>query len=226
MGELLTITLLVWNVFGLPVPSLTGGADPVAVAEEVSRVPHDLFFGQEAWNPFMVSELKKATWPTVFERTQWRAGLFIASDIPKVRYEEHAFNHTTISKWDWIAQKGFQTFLGPRNTLFVNTHLDSGADLESQAVRILQVMTIVREVRAHRGPLVIAGDLNLRLGKKDREADETALNWILSELDLKIAIKRRLDYVLVSHEIEVISKATLVSDHSDHRPLLVELGIR
>ena len=64
------------------------------------------------------------------------------------------------------------------------------------------------------------------LGKKDREADETALNWILSELDLKIAIKRRLDYVLVSHEIEVISKATLVSDHSDHRPLLVELGIR
>ena len=227
MNELLIITLLVWNVHGLPFPYLTGGADARLVAREVSQVPHDIFFGQEVWSPIMALELDYQTRPNAWKSAQWQAGLLIVSDsIPKVSYEEHVFEKNTFSKWDWISRKGFQMFVGPRATLFVNTHLDSGADMASQTARMYQAAAIVEEVRAHQGPVVIAGDLNLRRGKENRGIDEGVLRWLLSELDLRVAIKRKLDYVLVSRGIEVISKATLVSEHSDHRPLLVELGIR
>ena len=225
MNEFFAITLLVWNVHGLPFTCWTGGSDPVAVAEEVAQVDHTLFFGQEAWNPFMVSELIGATRPNDWKRTQWRAGLFIASDFLKTQYNEYEFAYTTLSKWDWLAKKGFQTFVGPRNTLFINTHLDSGGDLMSQAARVSQVTHIVRVAREHHGPIVIAGDLNLRRSSKKRKVDRALLDWMLNELKMTIAIKRKLDYILVSKEITVVEKATLVSGHSDHRPLLVTLEI-
>ncbi len=223
MNELIAITLLVWNVHGLPFPCISGGSDPAAVGKEIEQVEHTLFFGQEAWSPFMVSELKGATRPNDWKRTQWRAGLFIASDIPKTKYKEYEFEYTTLSKWDWIAKKGFQTFVGPRNTLFINTHLDSGSDDMSQAARVSQVIHIVKVASKHHGPIVIAGDLNLKRHSEKRPVDEVLLEWLLDELKLSIAIKRKLDYVLISDGLLVTEKATLVSEHSDHRPLLVTL---
>lgn len=223
MNEILAITLLVWNVHGIP--AMFGGSEPSEIGQRVEQVEFDVFFGQEAWTPCMVSALDDATDAESFSKSQWTAGLYIASDIPKTDYDEYRFGYTTFSRWDFLALKGYQTFLGPKNTMFVNTHFDAGADKASQQVRYYQMGQMLIDLDRHDGPFVIAGDLNLKRNNPDREMDQLTLNTLIDHLNLKIAIKRKLDYVLVSEEITVVEKATLFYEESDHRPLLVKLEI-
>lgn len=223
MNELLAITLLVWNVHGLPV--MFGGSDPAEIRQRVEQVEFDVFFGQEAWTPCMVYALDKATDAESFSKSQWTAGLYIASDIPKTDYDEYRFTYTTWSRWDFLSLKGYQTFLGPKNVLFVNTHFDSGEDEASQHTRFYQMGQMLIDLERHNGPFVIAGDLNLKRKDSERPLDRITLDTLLEHLNLKIAIKRKLDYVLVSKEITVVEKATLFYEESDHRPLLVKLEI-
>lgn len=223
MNELLAITLLVWNVHGIP--AIFGGSDTSEIKQRVEQVEFDVFFGQEAWTPCMVSALDDATDAKGFSKSQWTAGLYIASDLPKTDYDEYRFTYSTWSKWDFLSLKGYQTFLGPKNVLFVNTHFDSGADEPSQHTRFYQMGEMLIELGYHDGPFVIAGDLNLKINDPERPLDKIVLDTMLDNLNLKVAIKRKLDYVLVSKEITVVEKATLFYEESDHRPLLVKLEI-
>ena len=222
MNTVLAITLLVWNVHGLPM--MFGGSDPAEIEQRVEQVEFDVFFGQEAWTPCMVSALDDATDAKSFSKSQWTAGLYISSNIPKTDYDEYRFGYTTWSKWDFLALKGYQTFLGPKNTLFVNTHFDAGSDEASQRTRYYQMGQMVIDLSEHDGPIVLAGDLNLK-DRKGRPLDPFTLSRLMDALNLKIAIERKLDYVLVSEEINVVEKATLFYEESDHRPLLVKLEI-
>ncbi|MFI6537285.1 endonuclease/exonuclease/phosphatase family protein [Nonomuraea sp. NPDC050547] len=121
-----------------------------------------------------------------------------------------------------------QTFtveVGGKEVGVVNTHLQAP---EGQAP---EVAAIVRGLRAGGRPVVLAGDLNLRRGDPGMRVLESAgLTDPLVALgdpptSPADAPKERIDHVLVSDGLTVVSAEVPPLPHSDHLPVLVVLRI-
>jgi endonuclease/exonuclease/phosphatase family metal-dependent hydrolase len=217
----LLISLLVWNTHALPFI----GADPKELAAHIEHLSPDLFLGQELWARKAWRAIRATEWRSWQER-QGRAGLGAFGKIFITDYQERKFKYTSWSKFDFLARKGFQSFIGPGNVLFINTHLDAGSDERSQEVRCTQIAQIAHFVMKHKGPAVIAGDLNLRPEKEHRLVDKAILEYLETLHGFRVLINDGPDYVLGTSEITVINSAVLGEGSSDHAPLLVEIEVR
>jgi endonuclease/exonuclease/phosphatase family metal-dependent hydrolase len=156
-----------------------------------------------------------------------KAGLAIVARRDLMEdHQFHEFKYTTLSKWDFLSSKGFQTFTAmvaeDTEVMFINTHLDSGKDRDSLAARLTQIAHIVEVASEFEGPIVLVGDLNLNV---NREGDSYLLGKLMDDLDLTIAVKDRFDYILVSRGIYVLGTEVILKEvnPSDHAALLVTL---
>ncbi len=127
-----------------------------------------------------------------------------------------------VSAFRWPGAPGFQVDV-------VSLHLDAF----NAEVRDVQARRLVQELRERRRPLVVMGDFNTGWGQPD-----SALRRIAAELDLRAyrplepglstfpALQRRLDWILVSPELDFLAYRVLDDRVSDHRAVLAELGLR
>jgi endonuclease/exonuclease/phosphatase family metal-dependent hydrolase len=105
----------------------------------------------------------------------------------------------------------------------VSLHLD----FSRRSVRQRQACEIIRRLKDRRRPLVLMGDFNCWWGGKER-----TLATLIGELDLRAYAPeadgmgtfpfhdRRLDWILISRELEFLEYRTLGDVVSDHRPVV------
>ncbi len=108
----------------------------------------------------------------------------------------------------------------------LNTHLDYRAD---PAVRAQQVAEVLAAIADASVPLVLMGDLNAspdapelaplfsRLHDAWRAASDSGFTYPA------ITPGKRIDYILTSSEVRVISASVIDTRASDHRPVIAEL---
>jgi len=226
MNETIIFTLLVWNVHGLPCRFLTGGANPAYVAQylEYAALDYDILFAQEVWT----NGMKKVLHTRDYQHWAKSAGLLTVTPSYLVnRVKHYSFERTSFSKFDFLASKGFNILTvrtRKHNVLFINTHLDSGRDADSELVRLTQVERIINYTKEHYGPIVIVGDLNLKIDKSKQ--DQRTLNRLTSKLNLRVAVRNKLDYILISKNLPPIRNIkVLPKGPSDHQPILIKLII-
>ncbi|MFI6294258.1 endonuclease/exonuclease/phosphatase family protein [Nonomuraea sp. NPDC050790] len=133
-----------------------------------------------------------------------------------------------LGRHDYPTGAQAQTFVvevGGKEVGIVNTHLQAP---EGQAP---EVAAIVRDLRAGGRPVVLAGDLNLRHGDPGLRVLESAgLSDPLVALgdpptSPADAPKERIDHVLVSEGVTVVSATVPRLRYSDHLPVLALLRI-
>jgi len=152
------LSILVWNTHGLPLI----GSDPYKVSDFARRQSADISMYQEVWT---ARRAKLLTPPNGFTSRWTSAGLVTSARYSNpmiISSYEVKFKDTTWSKMDWLVKKGALFTVNDDFVMFVNTHLDAGRDEESIIVRALQLDQILTEVKKHTGPVVLAGDLNLK----------------------------------------------------------------
>lgn len=161
---LIELALIVWNVHGVPLI----GSDSRQVGDYIKNYHADIGMFQEVWTTTRANHLSRFNDST--------ARLISAGLVTNIRYNtpeiinvyDIVFKDTTWSRFDWLVKKGAVLAVNEDYVLFVNTHLDSGRDAESVVVRAKQLDELLVEVAKHDGPVVLAGDLNLR---RDNSAD-------------------------------------------------------
>ena len=110
----------------------------------------------------------------------------------------------------------------------LNTHLDYRAD---PSVRAAQVADMLRILGVGAGPLIVFGDLNAppdapELQPLFARLRDAAAGGAPRFTFPATAPARRIDYVLVSDDIHVAGARVLDATASDHRPIVVDVGIR
>lgn len=225
--EMGVVTLLVWNVHGLPFPKLTKGVSSKKIYQALKPVDYDLLLAQEVWTKGIFKKIYKAHKELTYSRRANRAGLAMFAEKGKVSsYKSKKFKYTTFSRGDWLALKGFQSAvinLGGTTTLLINTHLDAGKDFNSSVARLTQLRMIKDYVENYNFPVIIAGDLNLHPYSPESRA---LLSWFSNSLDLKIAVSYKTDYVLTSKTIRLVDTHIFkpgVANPSDHAMISVTL---
>ena len=108
----------------------------------------------------------------------------------------------------------------------VSIHLD----FASKSVRRQQVAELIETLQGRKRPLIIMGDLNSEWRLQDsavqylsRELDLSAYNPERTDLNTFPAFDERLDWILVSAELEFRSYRVLADEVSDHRGVIAEL---
>lgn len=108
----------------------------------------------------------------------------------------------------------------------VSVHLD----FARASVRQKQVQTLVRELSKRKRPLIVLGDFNCRWNCRD-----STLRELVAELDLQAyhpdaadlatfpTLGTRIDWILISPELEFVSYRSLPDVVSDHLPVMAEL---
>ena len=110
----------------------------------------------------------------------------------------------------------------------VSVHLD----FSRESVRTRQVTELVEALQARPHPLVLMGDLNTEWDDDDsavaRLCRELGLHtWAPSEALVTFpTTKSRLDWILVSEELEFTSHRVLDAPVSDHRAVVADLRLR
>ena len=157
-----------------------------------------------------------------------RCGTALLSRLPLADLVSHAFDvgPLTLPKGMVVC-----TLCWPGNGRQVDIaslHLD----FLRKAARRRQAGEIVDRIAAHRRPLVLAGDFNCHLGN-----EEPTLPYLFEELNLRAyrpdarnlitfpSRKKRLDWILVSPEIEFAGYRTLPDVVSDHRAVIATLRL-
>lgn len=223
-GEMALITILVWNIHGLPLPFLTGGASPSAVERHIETLDYDVLMAQEVWTKGAYKALKRASWPFHFANRMNRAGLAMTFEGGINGYWEGKFDwrHTSLSRLDFLARKGFQA-VESNGVLFINTHLDAGDDMRSKEVRVFQMELIIEMISKHAGPVVLAGDLNLKPSYSHK--DRATLFDLTNRTGLTVVLNNGADYVLV-RDVGIQQDAKLLdAGPSDHKPMLVTIRV-
>ncbi len=130
--------------------------------------------------------------------------------------------------------KGFLrvTFLWPataREVDLVSVHLD----FSRAGVRAAQIDAMIEQLSERQRPLIVAGDLN-----SEWDDDPSPVRRLAETLDLQAfrpdaddlatfpTLGTRLDWILVSAEIEIVSSRVLDDPVSDHRPVIARLRLR
>lgn len=145
--------------------------------------------------------------------------------------ELHATHSHRFHANDFVNAKGFaaaEIDFADRRLLLVNVHLHSG----DPAMRRKQVDEITKFARGKGLPVIVVGDLNSQW-----KAAEDGVRRLTEALQLHTfdgpseilatfpatGPQRRLDWILVSHELEFVSYRTLPHVVSDHLAVVAEL---
>jgi endonuclease/exonuclease/phosphatase (EEP) superfamily protein YafD len=122
-------------------------------------------------------------------------------------------------KSDCFARKGFH-MARIQGVTFLNTHLDSGRSPADRATRSAQLAELSAALPGH-GPLVVAGDLNIKPG------EEAMLRAFLARHDLELVLRRGVDIIAVRGvEIDAPSAQVIEAPAlSDHPALAVRLFV-
>ena len=164
---------------------------------------------------------------SVTSGSQRHASSLVSSVALEDPRSETLLRGTTRAK-GWLgATVAIEAFGGLRVRV-ISVHLDP----LSAGVRARQVDQLARELEDESLPLVVMGDFNCaweetgcvqdlaqRLGLDAAPSDGTPTYAMLG-------IRRSLDWVLVSRPLEIRSARVLPAKVSDHRPVVVEVGVR
>lgn len=210
---LVELSLLLWNTHGIP----WIGSNPYKVAEFALAHPADISMYQEVWTS---RRARLLTATSGFTANWIPAGLVTsvsqAARVPVMASSEIKFKDTTWSQSDWLVRKGAIFMINEDFIMFINTHLDAGRDIESAIVRAKQLDQILKEISKYTGPVVLAGDLNL---KPKEPLDLRVLEDFCTIGGFKVAAQgsNGKDFILTRGEVEVknvIEHKNNVSDHS------------
>ncbi len=192
----------------------SGGFDHVATLAELAQMPH-AFRGEH--NPFSLG------------RFDLSSGTALLARLPLGDPRSHAFGQ------NWRDTKGFvaATLEAPCSNCgpidVVSIHLDFLAE----RVRSRQVEQLVERFRGHDRPLAVLGDFNCEWSERRR-----SLDLLRRELRLRPAgfsghatfpswrPMVRLDWILISDELEFASYETLPDRLSDHLGVVAEIAPR
>ena len=174
------LTVVSYNVWGVPMVSPDRGARIAEIARRLAGVDADLIALQELWVPEDADRIGAALADAGLPHQQRfgtspdkqsESGLFIASRYPieDARFEAFRVGTTPYIPWhlDWMARKGVAlvrvaTPAGPLH--FANTHLQAtyamGDYTFVQVSQALQVAKMVRATDDSAPPLLVVGDLN------------------------------------------------------------------
>ena len=139
--------------------------------------------------------------------------LMMAREEPLEPPRKGDFEATTISKGDFLAQKGWLAGKFSFGWL-LTTHLDAGPDRESLRAREKQLNRIVNAFSDMDGPIVMAGDFNL---SAKRPGDMELLESFLDETGLEIILHHGKDLIMaqgIAPEGAEVFENEQLSDHS------------
>lgn len=201
-------------------------ADVVALQEADSPSPwsgkfhHVDYLAQQARFPFYVYTEHARLWMGNY-------GTAVLSKWPVASALGLTFASTppTASKGFTLAQ--IQWPLGERKPALidvVSVHLD----FSRESVRIQQLDELVAVLRGRENPLIIMGDFNSEwLAERylvDSIADKSALHvYQVSSEDLSTYKDKRLDWILVSKDLEFVSYRVATDVLSDHRAVVAQV---
>ena len=134
------------------------------------------------------------------------------------------FSVTTLSKWDFLATKGWAAARIGR-VMFVTAHTDAGRDADSVAARAVQLRELAQGIhRLGRGPVVLGADLNLKQGDA---GDAGVLHAFLRPTGLEVVLHHRKDVVAVRGLRVEDQRVISLRDRglSDHDALVARLTI-
>jgi len=192
----------------------SGGFDHVSTLAELSGLPH-AFRGEH--NPFSLGSLDLSSGTALLARTALRE--------PR----SHAFGETWRDTKGFVAATVESAALGQRAVDVVSIHLDFLAE----RVRRRQVEQRVERYRGRERPLVVLGDFNCEWSERRR-----CLALLRKELGLRAAEATghatfpswrplvRLDWILVSEELDFAAYETLPDRLSDHLAVVADLHLR
>jgi len=186
-GQTTDITVLTYNVRGLPWPLASGRGDALrSIGQELAQMRQsgsqpDVVLIQEGFRSEM-AELVQASGYRFWAKGPGRgtsfgrltsAGLHVLSDAPIVDVARHAFGHC--AGLDCFANKGVMRVRlvpdgSPTPIDIVNTHLNSrrasrAAPAQSLAAhnqQVRQLAAFIAEARADGIPILVGGDFNVR----------------------------------------------------------------
>lgn len=158
-------------------------------------------------------------------------GTAVLSRVPFKESLNHAFQPTPPSM-----TKGFSLVEIPWRTKaevdpvlidVISVHLDFSRD----SVRARQIAEITAVLAKRRNPLIVMGDFNSDWLSEDSVVTELARRCGLQayqpmaeNLPTYFASGRRLDWVLISDELEFLSHAVLPDAISDHQAIVADIG--
>jgi endonuclease/exonuclease/phosphatase family metal-dependent hydrolase len=159
-------------------------------------------------------------------------GTALLSHIPLASPESYRFERSvpTPRKGFVVATVTVWAF-GNREVDVVSVHLD----FLRKGARNKQIKLLSEKLRGRKRPLIIMGDMNCEMAEK-----EDSLNMLCSELNLHAwepssksiptfsskKPKKRLDWILISEELEFISCRTIPDKVSDHLGVIAEIALK
>ena len=139
--------------------------------------------------------------------------MIMAREEPLEPPREGDFKATTISKGDFLAQKGWLA-VKFRFGWLLTTHLDAGPDRASLQAREKQLNRLVKALTDMDRPIVMAGDFNL---SAKRPGDVELLESFVAETGLKIILHHGKDLIMaqgIAPEGAEVFENEKLSDHS------------
>ena len=192
----------------------SGGFDHVATLAELSGYPH-AFRGEH--NPFSLGKLDLSS------------GTALLSRLPLAAPRSRAFGESWRDTKGFVAATVASDALGGRELDVVSIHLDFLAE----RIRRRQVEHLVEQFRHHERPLVVSGDFNCEWSERRRSLDtlrrELRLRPLESSAHATFPSWRplvRLDWILVSDELDFCGYRTLPDRLSDHLGVVAEIRER
>lgn len=139
--------------------------------------------------------------------------MMMAREEPLEPPREGDFKATTISRGDFLAQKGWLAVKFSFGWL-LTTHLDAGSDRASLRARKKQLKQLVNALTDMDRPIVLAGDFNLSVR---RPGDVELLQSFLTETGLEIILHHGKDLIMaqgIAPEGAEVFENEKLSDHS------------
>jgi len=192
----------------------SGGFDHVETLARLAGFGH-AFRGEH--NPFSLGRLDLSS------------GTALLSQLPLEATRSHAFQQNWRDTKGFVAATVVPEAFGRMPVDVVSIHLDFLA----ARVRRRQVEQLVDRFAGSRRPLVVLGDFNCEWGERKRSFEALARELRLRPFELGAGPTFpswrplvRLDWVLVSPELEFVRYRTLADRLSDHLGVVAELRLR
>jgi endonuclease/exonuclease/phosphatase (EEP) superfamily protein YafD len=215
---IIEMSLFVWNVHGVPLI----GSSPTQVAAQVRGLDYDINLLQEVWTKSRAELLSPPKSVAVKLIGSGLVSTFKTTTPNILATYDIRFKETTLSRYDWLVRKGATFVVNTDWVLFVNTHLDAGRDLESVVVRAKQLDHIADELKKHHGPVVMVGDLNLKL---DYREDAEVLIAFLNHTGLVVAAGGDgPDFILTRGAVTVTDVRRVDNPISDHKAIQAKIS--
>lgn len=192
----------------------SGGFDHVETLARLAGFDH-AFRGEH--NPFSLGRLDLSS------------GTALLSRLPLEAPRSHAFQQTWRDTKGFVAATVTPDALGGAPVDVVSIHLDFLAE----RVRRRQVEQLVDRFSGSGRPLAVLGDFNCELGERKRSFDLLAHELRLRPVERGGAPTfpswrplMRLDWILISPELEFVRYRTLEDRLSDHLGVVAEMRLR